>query len=78
MKAHIYRILKGSPQSGIIVPALRTELSVRLGRGVGDQELRDSLNDMAEARHLHTDSDEMTGDPRVSLTPAGRKAARRV
>lgn len=78
MKPHIYRILKGAPATGIIVPALRTELSVRLGRTTGEAELRDALNDMTEAGHLKTDKDEMTGDPRVSLTTAGGKAARRV
>ena len=75
LKAHIYRILKGAPHAGIIVAALRTELSVRLTRAVGEAELADALADMRSRAHLRDDTDEMTGDPVVSLTLAGGKAA---
>lgn len=78
MKPHLYRILKGSPHAGIIVSALRTEASVRIGRAVGDAEFGDALADMRARGHLSEDTDEMTGDPVVSLTLAGRKAAARL
>lgn len=78
LKAHLYRILSGGPASGMIIPALRVETGVRMGRAPGDAELADALADMKAAGHLSEGVDDMTRDLRVALTLAGRKAAARL
>jgi len=78
LKSHILRILSGAPTAGMIISAVKVELSARLGQRPGDAEFRDAVADLVAATLLGQEKDLMTGDPVIYLTSLGRKTAERL
>lgn len=78
LSAQILKILKAGPETGMIVSGLRVELSVQYDRPIGDAEMRDALAGLRAAGFTKESTDDLTGDPKVALTAAGRKRAKRV
>jgi hypothetical protein len=73
MKAHFYRILRGGPETGMIVSALRTEIAAASGSRPGDNEMRDLVTDARDRGFITCGVCGITGDQKVSLTAKGRK-----
>ncbi len=78
MTAHILKILSGAENDGMLVAYLRTELGIRFQRTPGAAEYQEALNELKADGYIEDAGASFSKDPRVKITPAGRKAARKL
>lgn len=77
-KNHVFRILRGAPERGVLAIALRTEINAQAGERIGDWEFRDLITDLRGRGLVSITKDPIYDDDRVALTEAGWEAAKAV